>query len=250
MVDFLKGVFEMTRKVAILLVLTLAAAFLAFAFSAWAATNVPKQDAKQITAPAAPKFGMNRANLPGMLQTEVGEPGDGSAPFRFGPSAISQAASPFVLLHTGAREADNNSTWHRHVVNVAGANIHVVYGMFDNIGPALGGRNNNYGYNCYNPTTGVVTFDPDGTEPTAAASVGSQAQNGAIEVRPNGRAAWIGRGVIVLGANTGSVATFDGGACLGIMSSDTVLAGAINNSRCKPVGGIGRQIPLSINSER
>jgi len=125
---------------------------------------------------------------------------------------ISQSVSPYILMHSGARENDNNGSWKRHTVNIPDGNVHVLYPVFD--GHSI--TNNRNQYNCYNPTTGTMTFAV-GAEPHT--NPPQSDQNGGIDVTPSGRAIWVGRGV---GANLGTIVNFDSGACLGQITTKTV----------------------------
>jgi hypothetical protein len=227
----------MTRKLAVLLVLTLAAAFLGFALL-HATDNKARVKAEKevVPSPAAvagpagkPAFNRNDA-----IVTDVGDLEGAQARGNTG-GYLSQAFPPvaatneYIVVRRGVREADNNSTWKTHVVNVAGGSVHMTFGIFDSVT----GRNNNYAYQCYDPVAQMLAFSPrsnttipgGGLEPVPPASIGATLQNGQLAVLPSGRAVVVGRSNLanVPAGNIGTATMADDGACLGQLVADTVV---------------------------
>jgi len=129
-----------------------------------------------------------------------------------------QAASPYILMHVGAREVDNNGAWKRHAVYrgsvAAGRTIHVLYPVFDGVATT----NNRNQYNCLASGATVMTYnDPEGmnNEPNS----GQNDQNGGLHASfgdaTTAQAVWAGRGI---GANTGSIYVEDAASCLGLIT--------------------------------
>lgn len=125
---------------------------------------------------------------------------------------ISNSVIPYILMHTGCREADNNGAWKRHAVKDAFGTLHVLYPVFDNDTTT----NNRHKYNCLAAGASTMTFPP-GSE--AQANPPQLDQNGAIDVRPSGKAVWVGRGFT---GNSGTLVSFDSSSCAGLITSDTV----------------------------
>jgi hypothetical protein len=200
----------------------LAAAFLGFAL-VHAADTKARTSALEKEQPvqAAGTSNMVAGNRASAIDVNPGE-GFGatltaSPGSRYMP-ALSQAASPYILLHTGAREADQNGNWKNHIVNRAGGSVYMAFGVFDS---GVVGRNNAYVLQCYNPLTGALTF-PIGTEPNQPANVGPFGQNGGLDMTPAGRAVQAQRSTLGGAANVGSAIVIDGGACLGVLTGDTI----------------------------
>ncbi len=134
--------------------------------------------------------------------------------------SISQSVSPYILMHTGAREADNNGAWKRHAVKDTCGNLHVLYGIFDG-NPTT---NNRYGYNCLAAGADTMTYPP-GSEPHA--NPAQSDHNGGIDVLPSCRAVWVGRG---LGSNTGSLFSVNFISC-----GDLIATGTVSTDASRPL---------------
>ncbi len=148
---------------------------------------------------------------PLLKQVDTGSEPEVAAPeSRIFAPTISQSVSPYILMHTGCREADNNGSWKRHVVKDAFGNLHVLYAVynFDVF--------NRHKYNCLAAGASAMTF-PEWAEPQA--SPPQTDQNGGIDVRPSGRVVWVGRG---LSGTTGTIVSFDSNSCYGWITTDTV----------------------------
>ncbi len=134
----------------------------------------------------------------------------------------SWAATPYLLLHTGAREADNNGPWGRHAVQDASGIVHLIYGIFEN----AAGLNNTYVYNAFNcpDSAGRMLFS-DGSEPVSPVSDATRGpQNGEISITPGGFPVWTGRLSITgpSGTDIGAVVNYDLFLCSGLLTVDTV----------------------------
>lgn len=175
--------------------------FLSAGFAADSKSSAPNLSKNELPAPTKPVH----------WQVETGTEPEVSIPHpRISAPLTSQSVSPYILMHTGCRETDNDGSWKRHAVNIPGGNVQVLYGVGDS-NPIT---NNRYKYNCYNPTTGLMTFAP-GAEPQATPPQSDQ--NGGIDVTPSGRAVWVGR----RGIGAGTVVSFDSSSCAGLITSHT-----------------------------
>lgn len=125
---------------------------------------------------------------------------------------ISNSITPYILMHTGCREVDNNGSWKRHAVKDAFGNLHVLYPVFDGNTTT----NNRNQYNCLAAGASAMTYAA-GSEPHA--NPPQNDQNGGINALPSCRAVWVGRGV---GGNNGSVFSVDSGPCLGLIRTGIV----------------------------
>jgi len=134
--------------------------------------------------------------------------------------SISQSVSPYILMHTGAREGDNNGAWKRHAVKDTCGNLHVLYGIFDG-NPTT---NNRYGYNCLAAGADTMTYPPGG-EPQA--NPPQSDHNGGIDVLPSCRAVWVGRGIA---SNTGTLYSANLISC-----GDTIVTGVVSTDASRPL---------------
>jgi len=125
----------------------------------------------------------------------------------------SQSVSPYILMHTGCREADHNGSWKRHAVKDAFGNLHVLYPVFDN-DPTTNNRNQ---YNCLAAGVAQMSYNvPEGTNNEPHANPAQADQNGGLDVTPSGHSVWVGRGI---GGNTGTIYNEDASSCLGLITT-------------------------------
>ncbi len=213
----------MTRKFAILLVLTIAALFLGLSLTAYGAdVKAASKKAAEMKAQAVEQAVARASHQQkDMLRWDgTGESDVAVQPRSFAP-LISQAASPYILMHQGVREADNNGAWKRHAVYRGavgpGRTIHVLYPVFDNVAAT----NNRHQYNCLASGAVVMSYNnPEGTNNEPRANPAQADQNGGLHASfgdaTTAQAVWAGRGI---GGNTGTIYNEDASSCLGLITT-------------------------------